>query len=117
MRPIRTKESNFTYLGPTREIADLPCRRERADTFSVWTLSDAERKAIADGANLRIGIWGMTPIPPISLEVVANDGPWQQMLAPCAICGKDLDDDVHGAGDGTHAWKDRGPRQGPLAGS
>ena len=75
MEPIRTNESNFTYRGPSPVIADLPCRVDGADTFSVWELTERERSQIAAGANIRLGIYGMRPIPPVSLQVVANADP------------------------------------------
>jgi hypothetical protein len=76
MQPIRTNESNFTYLGPTRETADLPCRLEgQRDTFSVWEPTEEDRKIIAAGGHVRLGIHGVRPIPPVSLQVVANVGP------------------------------------------
>lgn len=68
-RPIRTIESNFTYLGPTREIADLPGQREDGRFYSVWRLSDEERAQIAAGANIELGIYS-EPIPPVSITVV-----------------------------------------------
>lgn len=76
MEPIRANETNFVYRGPTPEIADLPCRKEGADTFSIWELTDQERIDIALGANIRLGIYGMQPIPPVSLQAVAAVGPY-----------------------------------------
>lgn len=58
MRPIKTNESNFTYLGPEDDIADLPCRTEGMDTFSVWAPSEEDRKVIANGGNIRLGSYG-----------------------------------------------------------
>jgi len=71
-----TNESNFTYRGPTRDVGDLPCRIDGLDTFSIWTLTDEERQRIAAGANIRLGIHGMRPIPPVSLGVVETVGPY-----------------------------------------
>jgi hypothetical protein len=105
MRPVKTNESNFTYLGPTTEIADLPCRNEGMNTFSVWEPTDAERKMIADGAHIRLGIHGARPIPPVSLQIVTNTGPYERVLAPCDNCGKEVDDEVHDSGPGTHAFR------------
>jgi hypothetical protein len=75
MRAIRTPNSNFTYLGPREDIRNLPCQRieyEDGDTVvqAVFELTPHERDAIARGANLRIGILNMEPIPPISVAVV-----------------------------------------------
>lgn len=105
MDPIKTNESNFVYFGPTPEIADLPCRTEGRDTFSVWQLTEAERQAIAMGAHIRLGIYGARPIPPVSLQVVANSGPFERVSNPCLVCGKQVEDAVHGSGPGTHAFK------------
>lgn len=82
MQPVKTEKSNFVYKGPTEDIADLPCERvqeiyegasgenrvHRA-VYSVWEPTDEERQAIADGANVKLGILGMEPIPPVSVEV------------------------------------------------
>ena len=105
MNPIKTAESNFTYLGPTLEISDLPCRTEGLDTFSVWELNDEERRMIAEGAHVRLGIHGVRPIPPLSIQIVPNVGPYERVAAPCVVCRREPDDDVHGVGDGTHAYK------------
>lgn len=78
MQPVKTEKSNFVYLGPTDDIADLPCERvtevveDRVHgvVYSVWEPTEEERRAIADGANIKLGIWGMHPIPPVSLEAV-----------------------------------------------
>jgi hypothetical protein len=68
-RPIRTTESNFTFLGPSSNVADLPGQREAGRRFySVWKLSDEEREAIAKGGNLELGIY-CDPIPPVSIVV------------------------------------------------
>jgi hypothetical protein len=68
MEPIRTKESNFTYLGPTPRIADLPCHRDSSGCRAVFRFTDDERAMIAKGANLEIGI-AAAPIPPLSVNV------------------------------------------------
>lgn len=107
MHPIRTNESNFTYLGPTTEVADLPCRLEGRDTYSVWALTPEERKQIAEGANIRLGIIGMRPIPPVSLQVVVNNGPWERQPAPCDVCGEEFEHPTHLSGPGTHAYRQR----------
>lgn len=75
MRPIRTKKTSGIYGAPRgheEEIGGLPFYREKTvggmtAVYSVWTLDEGERGAIARGANLVIGIVGMEPIPPISL--------------------------------------------------
>lgn len=74
MRPVRTAQSNFTYLGPRDDIGDLPCERVQYDdgdraVFAVYELSNDDRAAIAAGAQLKLGIWNQEPIPPVSLRV------------------------------------------------
>jgi hypothetical protein len=105
MIPIRTKEANFTYLGPHSEIADLPCRREAEVTFSIWEPTEKERSLIASGGRVRLGIYGARPIPPVSLQIVGPAGDYERVPAPCRLCGKEADDPVHESGDGTHAFK------------
>lgn len=73
MRPIRTPQSNFTYLGPRPDIGDLPCERVTYEdgehvVYAVYELSNEDRAAIADGANVKLGIW-TEPIPPVSMHV------------------------------------------------
>jgi hypothetical protein len=69
MQPIRTERSNFTYLGPTPDIGDLPCRREPGVVYSTWELTPEERIAIGEGANIELGIYHVEPIPPVSLAI------------------------------------------------
>lgn len=68
MRPIRTEQSNFTYLGPVPRVADLPCQRQDAAVFAVYQPTDEERLAIAQGANIELGI-ATEPIPPVSVTL------------------------------------------------
>lgn len=68
MEPIRTKESNFTYLGPTPRIADLPCKRDSDGCKAVFRFTDEERQMIANGANFELGI-AARPIPPVTVNV------------------------------------------------
>lgn len=105
MTPIKTNETNFVYLGPTPDIHDLPCRTEGADTFSMWEPTDAERKVIVAGGSIRLGIHGVRPIPPVSLQIVPAAGPYERAVAPCSVCGKDVADAVHDSGLDTHAYR------------
>lgn len=97
----------FTYLGPTVEVSDVPCRIEGADTFSLWSLRPEERQLIAEGGHIRLGIHGARPIPPVSLQVVANAGACERVPSPCDICGREIEDAVHDAGPDTHAFRCR----------
>src|SRR6185436_21023900 len=105
MTPIKVAESNFCYLGPTRDIADLPCHIEGDNTFAVFEPTEEERQLIAVGGHVRLGIHGVRPIPPVSFEIVPNSGPYARVPAPCDVCGKDAEDPVHLSGDGTHAYR------------
>lgn len=77
MRPITTAETAFEYGAPPGmedEIGGFPCCREPAlgrntTIYSVWEPTESERKLIALGHNLRLGIHGMEPIPPVSLAI------------------------------------------------
>ena len=71
MNPIRTEKSNFTYKGPSPDIGDLPCRRDPLThaVYSTWELTHEERIAIAEGANIELGIYYIEPIPPVSLAI------------------------------------------------
>lgn len=75
MKPVKTARSNFVYRGPTLDIGDAWVERQRVRApegdvdvvWMDWQLDDDDRQAIADGALVRLGIWGMEPIPPVSL--------------------------------------------------
>lgn len=71
MIPVRTAASNFVYRGPEAGIEDAWVERRPAEraVYLTWKPSDEERAAIADGALIELGIYGMEPIPPASLEV------------------------------------------------
>lgn len=118
MRPIRTENSNHTYMGPTPEIADLPCERSRGAVYGVWALTDEEREMIANGAQIKLGIF-TEPIPPVSVELTnepeAHDpddlrctqcnGLYRRArgLTRCGWCNSEL---VESA-DAAAAWMDR----------
>ena len=75
MIPIRTNCSNFVYRGPTRDIGDAWVERVPAErvVYVVWQPSDEERAYIAAGGNIRLGIHGMEPIPPVSLNTTEEE--------------------------------------------
>ena len=76
MSPVRTNRSNAVYRGPTVDIGDAWVERTSVNeggrrisvVFMDWQPDAAERALIASGALIRLGIWGMEPIPPVSLE-------------------------------------------------
>lgn len=88
MRPIKTERSNFVYKGDEErggEVMDLPCQRAEVSgpgdpwdgarvVYSVWEPSPDERELVAKGGNIRLGIYGMEPIPPVSVEIVEEGG-------------------------------------------
>jgi hypothetical protein len=80
MRAVRTRTTNFTYVGSPPEILDLPCRIEGHLVFSVWLPSTLEREAIAQGANIELGVVGH-PIPPVSIAVT-DEKPAPPIEAP-----------------------------------
>lgn len=72
MKPVRTASSNFTYLGPTPDVGDLPCQRVRpGEIRSVWELSELERDMVAAGGRIELAIYA-EPIPPVSLTVLPH---------------------------------------------
>lgn len=89
MKPIKTKRTNITYRGPTPDIMDLPCERALVDSseqapgldegrvvFSIWEPSPEERDFVARTNNIKLGIYGMEPIPPVQLSIVHEGGEW-----------------------------------------
>lgn len=71
MIPVRTRASNFVYLGPTPDIGDAWVERRPAEraVMLTWKPSEEERAAIAAGGLVELGIYGMEPIPPVSVNV------------------------------------------------
>ena len=54
MRPIQTADSTMVMAGP-EGVGDLYAQRlEDGSIASVWWLTDEERQAIADGANIAL---------------------------------------------------------------
>lgn len=79
MKPIKTEKTTGTYGAPAgleEAVGGLPFYREEVtlggfptrEVMSVWAFSDSERAAIAQGANVMLGIVG-EPIPPVSLSL------------------------------------------------
>lgn len=71
MIPVRTRASNMVYRGPTPDIGDAWVDRQPREhaVYLDWLPSDEERAAIAAGGLIRLGIFNMEPIPPVSLNV------------------------------------------------
>lgn len=74
MIPVRTGRSNFVYRGPTPDIGDAWVRRapSKRAVYLVWQPSEAERRAIAEGGLIELGIFNMEPIPPVSLNIATE---------------------------------------------
>jgi len=89
MRPIRTRKTTGIYGAPVgldESIGGLPFWRAQNEyggttVYSVWTFSEGERRALAEGANLVLGIVGMEPIPPVSLSLRGGDDEWFSEVA------------------------------------
>lgn len=73
MQPVKNDWCNFTYLGPTPDIGDLPCRRETVDGVNVvrayYKPNADELEQLARGGTIVLGLWGCEPIPPVSLGI------------------------------------------------
>lgn len=74
MRAVRTARSNFVWTGPTPDIGDLHATVDRdvGRTTSVWEPTPEEREAIAAGANIALGVYGLHP--PVMLYVTDEQG-------------------------------------------
>jgi hypothetical protein len=77
MRAVKTATSNHNFgppSGKSDEIGDLPCEWREAHyggkaVYSTWVPTDGERKAIAAGQNIEIGIGWIGAMPPISISL------------------------------------------------
>lgn len=71
MEPVRTNGSNFVYRGPTPDVGDAWVQRKPHEgvVLMAWRPTSEEAEAIAQGALIELGIFGMEPIPPVSLAV------------------------------------------------
>lgn len=70
MKPRFHTGCNFVYRGPTPEIGDLHVfvNPKNRIVEVVYELDDDDRKMIAEGGTIRLGIH-QAPIPPVSLNV------------------------------------------------
>jgi hypothetical protein len=76
MKPVITKATNHDFGPPEGKegvIGSLPC--EIRDTtlgviiYATYELEDWERKAIAEGQNIELGVGWIGVFPPVSLGV------------------------------------------------
>lgn len=73
MRPVKHADADVVYRGPTPEIGDLWCMRERPGLIVVvYELDDADRARIAAGGRIMLGIHN-EPIPPISMQTIDEE--------------------------------------------
>lgn len=73
MNPVRTSWTELVYRGPTPDIGDLWCHRERAgEIWSVWEPDEEERKLLAAGGRIRL-IVANEPIPPLAMDVLSAE--------------------------------------------
>ena len=85
MRPTQHPSNNDVLRAPpgvaVEDCKPLAITRIQYDNgirgvWSFWQPSEAERKAIADGALIRLSAWGTTH-PPVALHVDGVEGePW-----------------------------------------
>lgn len=85
MRPIRTKDCNFTFLGPNLQVADLPCRRSDEGVYATFELTDRERELVAAGGTVRLGLHTQV-IPPVSFKVELAVPEWKPDDLRCPGC-------------------------------
>jgi hypothetical protein len=75
MDPVTHPSHNFTYKGPTEAIGDLSCERTTEDgtpvVFSHWQPTSEELEILNNGGFVKLAIWHMQPIPPVSVEAEA----------------------------------------------
>lgn len=74
LRPFQTPLSNSILKAPTEGVGDLACELTTDPRFgsvvtdSAWGFDDEQRKRVAAGAHIRLGVW-QHPIPPLSVEI------------------------------------------------
>lgn len=73
VRPIVRKTHNLIYFGPTKEIGDLPCRREQPGMISGnWRPSADEPAVLNAGGSVEVTVWS-EPIPPMAVNVATSE--------------------------------------------
>jgi hypothetical protein len=83
MKAIKTEHSNHNFGPPKGQedvITDLPCEIEDdvpgyargRVIWSVWEPSEGERRAIANGQNIKLGVGWIGGFPPVSVGVTAE---------------------------------------------
>lgn len=93
MRPIRTAASNVRFVGEEDGSVE-PMYAEAVDgtTYSTWEPTPEERRQIAEGSLVRLGVLGGS-VPPVSLAVAAPDSMvWSEELQ--TFVRSETEDDV-----------------------
>lgn len=79
LKPIHTTHTTHVLKAPVDwdeeangECIDLPSFYEDGVYYSLWALSDADRKLIAEGGNVLLGIYGKSH-PPVSVNIAKKD--------------------------------------------
>lgn len=87
MKPTRPVGHNWTYGPPAgleESVGSLEVRRELdgpyPELYSAWEPSDEEREWLRHGAHIELGVHGMVPPPPVSVNVRAP---------ACRVCGEE----------------------------
>ncbi len=73
MHPVKHAGCNLVYRGPKADIGDLHVTRRlhgsRVVVEVVYEFDDNDRRLIAEGGRVRLGIFS-EPIPPVSMTVL-----------------------------------------------
>jgi hypothetical protein len=78
MRPIKTPYTPDVYKGNGEEVMDLPCKIERrADgsqmgVWSVWEPDEDERKSLAEGGSVLLGVFTPEALPPVYVGITED---------------------------------------------
>lgn len=84
MNVVKTKNSNHNFGPPPGQedsIGDLPCQIEDdvpgfgggRVIWSVWEPTKEERRAIANGQNVRLGVGWIGGFPPVSVGITHEE--------------------------------------------
>lgn len=86
MKAVKTRNSNHNFGPPPGledYVIDLPCQTmssmdaygygKGSVIFSVWEPTDEERKAISEGANVRLGVGWTGTFPPVSIGITDEE--------------------------------------------
>jgi hypothetical protein len=117
MTPIKVADSNFILLGPNKNVSDMHCRRDSGGTTIIWQPTEAERRLIAEGGNVRLQVIYAHSLPPMALDAVPNEGQFKEVSAPCQFavspnlkCNQEPSSLVHAYAEGPlegHAYRCR----------